>query len=68
MLTFVQAAAFAPFILAICVWVAWSDMAKMKIEFLHHYKARHGLTVKDRLIAYLPRYAPWAARLPWLAK
>jgi len=43
------------------------DMAKMKIEFLHHYQKRHGLALKDRLIAYLPRYAPWAARLPWLA-
>ncbi len=43
------------------------DMAKMKVEFLHHYKKRHGLTLKDRLVAFLPRYAPWAARLPWLA-
>jgi Fe-S oxidoreductase len=38
-------------------------MAKMKVEFLHHYRKRHGLNVKDRLIAYLPHYAPWAARL-----
>ena len=43
------------------------DMAKMKIEFLYHYHVRHGLSLKDRLVAYLPRYAPWAARLPWLA-
>ena len=43
------------------------DMAKMKIEFLHHYRRRHGLRLRDRLIAYLPHYAPWAARLPWLA-
>jgi FAD/FMN-containing dehydrogenase/Fe-S oxidoreductase len=43
------------------------DMAKMKIEFLHHYHKRHGFSLKDSLIAYLPRYAPWAARLPWLA-
>ena len=42
------------------------DMAKMKIEFLHHYRKRHGLTLKDRLVAYLPRYARWGARLPWL--
>jgi Fe-S oxidoreductase len=42
------------------------DMARMKIEFLHHYKARHGHTLKDRLIAHLPRYAHWGARLPWL--
>jgi FAD/FMN-containing dehydrogenase/Fe-S oxidoreductase len=43
------------------------DMAKMKIEFLYHYHTRHGLSLKDRLVAYLPRYAPWVARLPWLA-
>ncbi len=39
------------------------DMARMKIEFLHNWQARHGLTLKDRLVAYLPRYAPYAARL-----
>jgi FAD/FMN-containing dehydrogenase/Fe-S oxidoreductase len=39
------------------------DMAKMKIEFLHHWRRHHGLPLKDRLIAYLPRYAPWAKRL-----
>jgi FAD/FMN-containing dehydrogenase/Fe-S oxidoreductase len=38
------------------------DMAKMKLEFLAQYRKRHGLTLRDRLIAYLPRYAPWAAR------
>ena len=43
------------------------DMAKMKIEFLHHYRQRHGLRLKDRLVAYLPRYAGWAARFAWLA-
>jgi FAD/FMN-containing dehydrogenase/Fe-S oxidoreductase len=39
------------------------DMARMKTEFLHHYRKRHGLGLKDRLTAYLPRYAPWASRL-----
>jgi FAD/FMN-containing dehydrogenase/Fe-S oxidoreductase len=39
------------------------DMAKMKVEFLHHYNKRHGLRPFDRAVAYLPRYAPWAARL-----
>jgi Fe-S oxidoreductase len=39
------------------------DMARMKIEFLAHYKARRGYSLRDRAIAYLPRYAPWAARL-----
>lgn len=38
------------------------DMAKMKLEFLAQYRKRHGLTLRDRLIAYLPRYAPWAGR------
>ena len=42
------------------------DMAKMKIEFLHHYHRQHGISIKDRLISYLPRYAHWGARLPWL--
>ena len=41
------------------------DVAKMKIEVLHHYRERHGLGLKDRLVSYLPRYAPWAARFPW---
>ncbi|WP_029524543.1 FAD-binding and (Fe-S)-binding domain-containing protein [Polaromonas glacialis] len=39
------------------------DMAKMKIEFLHHYKVKHGYTLKDKLVAHLPDYAPWASRL-----
>ncbi|HSS14717.1 MAG TPA: FAD-linked oxidase C-terminal domain-containing protein [Rhizomicrobium sp.] len=39
------------------------DMAKMKVEFLAHYKRRHGFTLKDRLIAHLPDYAGAASRL-----
>ncbi len=39
------------------------DMAKMKIEFMHHYHQRHARSLKDRLIAYLPRYAMLASRL-----
>ena len=39
------------------------DMAKMKIEFLAHYRRRHALRVGERLTAYLPRYAPFASRL-----
>jgi FAD/FMN-containing dehydrogenase/Fe-S oxidoreductase len=38
------------------------DMARMKIEFLHHYRNHHGLSLRDRLVAYLPRYAARAAR------
>jgi FAD/FMN-containing dehydrogenase/Fe-S oxidoreductase len=39
------------------------DMARMKIESTAQYKARHGFSARDRAIAYLPRYAPWAAAL-----
>jgi FAD/FMN-containing dehydrogenase/Fe-S oxidoreductase len=39
------------------------DMAKMKIEVLAAANARRGLSLRDRLVAYLPRYAPFAARL-----
>jgi Fe-S oxidoreductase len=38
------------------------DMARMKIEFLHHWQQRHGLSLRERLVAFLPRYAPMAAR------
>ena len=33
------------------------DMARMKVEFLHQYKARRGLTLRDRLVSSLPHYA-----------
>src|SRR5215208_6375326 len=38
------------------------DMAKMKIEFLHHRSERHGRPMKEKLVAWLPRYAPYASR------
>ena len=34
------------------------DMARMKIEFLNNYHQRHGTRLRERLFAYLPRYAP----------
>ena len=43
------------------------DMARMKVEFLHHYHKRHGLSLRDRLLAYLPHYAPLAAQFSLLA-
>ena len=43
------------------------DMARMKLEFTAQYKQRHGWTLRDRAIAYLPRYAPMAAALAPLA-
>ncbi|MFI4951589.1 MAG: FAD-binding and (Fe-S)-binding domain-containing protein [Burkholderiales bacterium] len=42
------------------------DMAKMKIESLAAHNERHGIALRDRLIAYLPRYAPALSRLAWL--
>ena len=42
------------------------DMARMKVEFLHHYKKKHGYTLKDRLVARLPDYARRASGMAWL--
>ena len=39
------------------------DMARIKIEFLAHYRKSHGLSLRDRAVAYLPRYAAGAAAL-----
>src|SRR3954454_625067 len=39
------------------------DVSRMKIEFLHHWHERHGISAKSRLTAFLPRYAPLASRL-----
>ncbi len=38
------------------------DMARMKIEFTHADRRRNGLSLKDKLVARLPDYAPLAAR------
>src|SRR5690242_12454760 len=43
------------------------DMAKMKIEVLAARVAKHGLTLRDRMIGYLPRYAGLASRFAGLA-
>jgi FAD/FMN-containing dehydrogenase/Fe-S oxidoreductase len=42
------------------------DMARMKIEFLAHYKARHGYSLRDRIFARLPDYAHLLSRTPRL--
>jgi Fe-S oxidoreductase len=42
------------------------DMARMKIEVLRARAEKTGLSLHDRLVGYLPRYAPRAARLAWL--
>ena len=39
------------------------DMAAMKIEVQYQRTKRSGISLHDRLVAYLPRYAPIAARL-----
>ena len=42
------------------------DMAKMKLEWTAHHRARHGLSLKDKLLARLPDLVHTASRLPWL--
>ena len=42
------------------------DMARMKVEFLHHRRRGRGTPLRARLVAWLPRYAPFAARAPAL--
>jgi FAD/FMN-containing dehydrogenase/Fe-S oxidoreductase len=43
------------------------DMARLKIEARAAWNARHGTTLRERAIAYLPRYARYASRMPALA-
>lgn len=43
------------------------DMAAMKIEVAAARVAKAGLGMRDRLVAHMPRYAPYLARVPWLA-
>ena len=43
------------------------DMAKMKIEVLAARAEKFGLSLRDRLIAFLPRYASYAAHVAPLA-
>ncbi len=42
------------------------DMARMKIEVAHQRARRDGQSLRQRLIADLPRHARTAARLAWL--
>ncbi|MGY3587806.1 FAD/FMN-containing dehydrogenase/Fe-S oxidoreductase [Bradyrhizobium sp. USDA 4341] len=43
------------------------DMAKMKVEVLAARAATHGLSLRDRLVGYLPRYVDLASRFAPLA-
>jgi Fe-S oxidoreductase len=42
------------------------DMARMKIEVQAARAEKFGLSLHDRLVGFLPRYAPYASKLPWL--
>ena len=44
------------------------DMARMKIEFLHQYRGRHGRRLKDRIVAGLPKAAPLLQRVRGLLR
>ena len=39
------------------------DMAKMKIEVAAARARKHGFSVRDKMVAHLPRYAPFASLL-----
>ncbi len=43
------------------------DMAKMKIEVLAARAEKYGVGWRDRLVAEMPRYAPWLSKAPFLA-
>ncbi len=43
------------------------DMAKMKLEVLAARARKHGVALKERIIAHLPRWAPWASIVPFVA-
>jgi FAD/FMN-containing dehydrogenase/Fe-S oxidoreductase len=42
------------------------DLTRMKIEVMHQMRRNGGLPLRERVIAYLPRYAPQASRARWL--
>jgi FAD/FMN-containing dehydrogenase/Fe-S oxidoreductase len=39
------------------------DMARMKLEYMAQLRKNKAPALRERAIAYLPRYAPWAAAL-----
>ncbi|HEX5778510.1 MAG TPA: FAD-linked oxidase C-terminal domain-containing protein, partial [Xanthobacteraceae bacterium] len=42
------------------------DMARMKIEVQKARAEKYGHTLRDVLVGWLPRYAPFVVRAPWL--
>ena len=43
------------------------DMAAMKVEVLAARAKKNGLSLHDKLVGFLPRYAPTLSKFPWLA-
>ncbi|MES2025978.1 MAG: FAD-linked oxidase C-terminal domain-containing protein [Pseudomonadota bacterium] len=53
------------------------DMAKVKIEARAAWANKHGISLREKLVAYMPRYAPYAShvgtllavadKLPWIS-
>ena len=43
------------------------DMAKMKTEVAYQRSKHKAISLRDRLIAFMPRYAPVLSSMPWLA-
>ncbi|MDH5758439.1 MAG: FAD-binding protein [Gemmatimonadota bacterium] len=39
------------------------DLARMKLEYLHHRNQRHGIPLRERILAGVPHIAPFAAPL-----
>ncbi len=39
------------------------DMARFKIEARHAWTQRHGIGLRERMVAFMPRYAPLASRM-----
>ena len=42
------------------------DVTRIATAPLYQQQRAHGVAFKDRLIAQLPRWAPWASRMPWI--
>ena len=43
------------------------DLAKMKTEVLYLRSKLLGIGLRDKLIAYMPHYAGWISKAPWIA-
>jgi len=44
------------------------DLARMKIEFQAQYGRRHGWSLRDKLVAHMPRYGAWPLPLDAMSK